>query len=131
MMRANCHHSPEATTIRPTGRLFEHAEPGESGAVRASMLRVRAPAGEVIDLVAWRVNHPTQWWLRRGVAVVLGEAAVDRADWLDLPLVLHSTPERWSRAGANGAAVLDWHAVLPLNKCLRAIGFSPFRLLDP
>lgn len=64
--------------------------------------------GEIIDIVAWQPRRPDIWWLRLGVATILGADAIDASHWRGEPVVLHETPEDWVRARGEGAVILDW-----------------------
>jgi hypothetical protein len=89
-------------------------QPNPDGAP-AVILGAADRAGELIDLVAWHPHQPGRWWLRTGAAVALGEVEIDRAGFLDLPLLLFATPSAWlwnhDREGRWPAAcILDWSA---------------------
>ena len=65
--------------------------------------------GETIDLLAFALGKPAQWWLRRGAYWALGGDALDRL-WLGDRLRIYRSPLSWLRAGApdTGMVVLDW-----------------------
>jgi len=68
------------------------------------------------DLVAFTLDQPSRWWLRRGVGVLLGPDWPDyRVTLANEPLPLFSTPLDWLRAGGRGSCVVDWSAHLPLH----------------
>ena len=79
----------------------------------ATILPVPGLDGIMEDIVCWRDDDPYRWWLRRQVAVILGMAAVEAADYLRQPLFLHETPFDWLKAGGTGAVVLNWDAHMP------------------
>lgn len=64
--------------------------------------------GDVIDLIAWRPSAPSRWWLRTGIATMLGEVAVHACYVHESPLRLHRTPLNWLRRSGWGAVPLDW-----------------------
>lgn len=81
--------------------------------------------GEPLDRVAWFHDRPDRWWSRRRSAVVLGEAEVERAIFLDMPLRLFPTPHDWLfNHGPGGywpaCCVLDWFA--PSDVCIALAG---------
>jgi len=62
------------------------------------------PEWQLFDLVAFKLENPTRWWRRLGVADILGNAASFTVE----PKTLHPTPLDWLRAGGTGLVVLDW-----------------------
>jgi len=76
------------------------------------------PVGELWalhELVAFTLDQPSRWWLRKGNGVLLGP------DWPDYlttlgndPLPLFDNPLSWLRGGGSGSCVVDWSAHLPL-----------------
>lgn len=101
------------------GRGLIHAEPSglyqpaEDDGDPAVLLGVADRYGGLVDLVAWHHDRPSRWWVRRGVCEILGEAEIDRAFSLNLPLYLFETPDGWLfNHGPGGywpaACVLDW-----------------------
>jgi len=66
----------------------------------------------VVDLVAWRTSDPGKWWIRRGIAPVLGKESIERAAHYGEPLALHASPLDWLRANRQGAVVLNWNCCL-------------------
>ena len=87
------------------------SDPAGFGAIK---LGIYGPSGELEDIVAWAPNDEFHWALRLRRAVLLGEENAEWADYLDEPLTVRSTPERWLRAGENGCVVLDWQHDLRL-----------------
>jgi hypothetical protein len=107
-----------------------HADPGADGLYVPGdgPLHVVMPVFEhdaLIDLVAWRSDAPTRWWLRSGLGWLLNTDASFASRWDGASLKLHATPLDWLRAGAEGAwnagaVVLDWDA--PDVDSLRSFG---------
>ena len=58
------------------------------------------------DIVAFHLDQPDRWWLRRGAVQILGSRNI-RTEPV-FPLALHDTPLSWLQAGARGACVIDW-----------------------
>jgi hypothetical protein len=67
-------------------------------------------SGDAIDDVAWYPGQPGKWWLRHGVATVLGEDAIDAARWHGESVLLVATPADWIKARGEAACILDWSA---------------------
>jgi hypothetical protein len=87
-------------------------QPDDDGFV-AALLPVEDHRGVRFDIVAWAVGNPAEWWTRWGLAEVLGESALTKADWRNEPVRLYATPERWLRSGNDMAVcILDWTANL-------------------
>ena len=106
----------ELTTprIRPAGRLFI---PDPLG-VPAYCLKVYdgPTAGPfnpdstipLLDLLAFRLEEPARWWLRRGrYDLVLGKDQVVDAMATSGACILHPTPLQWLQMGCKGACLLD------------------------
>jgi hypothetical protein len=78
----------------------------------AHAMAVEDHRGSLVDCVAWYPDAPGRWWTLRGIAVVLGEDAVERADWFGEPITLYETPADWLKASACGdlqaVCILDW-----------------------
>jgi hypothetical protein len=82
---------------------------------KAVVLNIAGPRGEPRDLCAWFPNDPWRWWLRFRTAAILGEAMVERAEYLGCPLTVYSTPQQWLFARGRGACVLRWNIELTLH----------------
>ena len=77
------------------------------GAVRPPEVPIVDPADpEPVDLVAWHPKVPARWWLRRGIAVLLGEIEIVHAEVYDEPIQVHRTPLDWLKAGGDGIVLL-------------------------
>ncbi len=63
----------------------------------------------VDDMVAFRPSSPNDWACRSRLCPILGEESVEVARWNRIPLLLHSNPLDWLRAGGQGAVILNWH----------------------
>ncbi|WP_146214612.1 hypothetical protein [Azospirillum thermophilum] len=83
---------------------------------------------EVWDLVAFNLAQPGRWWLRSGLADLLGEDHVEACAESGAPVQLVATPLDWLRAGGDAACVLDWSRVDPRDvfaRCRRVEPASP------
>ena len=79
------------------------------GPVRPLEVAVIDPdAATPIDLVAWHMDQPNRWWLRRGTAVLLGEIEIVYAETYGEPIRIYRTPLDWLKAGGEGVVILDW-----------------------
>jgi hypothetical protein len=65
------------------------------------------PSDDPGDLVAFHLGQPDRWWWRVGSVPILNPMAITRAEILHEPLILHSCPLNWLRAGGIGSVVLD------------------------
>ena len=88
---------------RPDG-MFRPTESGQW----AVTLGVDDCEGRLIDFVAYFLNAPGRWWLRRNEIPILGAEAISRAEFSRRPLSLYETPHAWLLARGRGAVVLDW-----------------------
>ncbi len=100
---------PTARTLRieTNGSLFDFSAKG----MLAEHLVVRDRFGDPIDICAWDMLNPKNWWLQRGDAVLLGEKDVAWADDFKLPLILFACPYQFVRSHTEKmarAVVLDW-----------------------
>lgn len=60
------------------------------------------------DLLAFRLDDPSSWWLRRGSPdLVLGKGQLAEALSTGAPICLHETPLAWLRAECRVACLLD------------------------
>jgi hypothetical protein len=66
-----------------------------------------------IDLVAFHPGEPERVYFRRGIGDVLGEDAIHRAVFTELPLIIRDDPLIWLQTGATDTVVLDWSAHIP------------------
>lgn len=66
------------------------------------------PYSTIIDLVAWYPSDPAKFWLRTGLATVLGEGSMCLAYAREIPLPIWRKPLRWLRASGWGIVVCDW-----------------------
>jgi hypothetical protein len=90
-------------------RLFEFTEDGDLA--YCHMVWPEAPfCGYTLDIIAWKPANPARWWLRTGMAVVLGEFSMHMHFNYSRRLPLHRTPLDWLAAGGNGACVLNMAA---------------------
>lgn len=83
--------------------------------------------GALIDLVAWRSDHPARWYLRTGLGWMLNADACLYGGWDGHLLTLRSSPLDWLRGAENGprdagGVILDWDAPeLPSLRCFQRI----------
>ncbi len=61
---------------------------------------------EPIDLVAWYPKAPARWWLRRNIAVLLGEIEIVHAEVYGEAIQVHKAPLDWLKAGGDGIVIL-------------------------
>ncbi len=88
--------------------LYQPAEEGGGQPAFIHPVHADGPYSDIIDIIAWRPADPGTWWLRTGVAALLGGFAL-RCAWAHKwPLRLHRTPLSWLASDGNGAVVLDW-----------------------
>ncbi len=62
----------------------------------------------ITDLVAVDLDRPDQFWLRRGGALILGNAYLEIAGQEGGPVPVFRNPLSWLKAGGAGIAILDW-----------------------
>ena len=86
-----------------TGGLFEPRDEGP--------LAVLVPAGtptaigwDLVDLVAFYLEQPENWWRRTGEGQVLGTLGRFSVE----PQRLHSCPLDWLRDAGRGLCIVDW-----------------------
>ncbi len=95
-----------ARIIPCTSGFFEFHEHGEKALVIAEGEPAVPGWHWIEDLIAFRPNEPSRWWLRRGDAQLLGE--YNLRDWKLGETVLHATPLDFLQGGGQGVCVLDW-----------------------
>ena len=66
--------------------------------------------GTIYDLIGWKPSNPSRWWLRTGIATLLGETALNACYVHECPLRLYRTALNWLRRGGWGAVPLDWRS---------------------
>ena len=71
---------------------------------------------EIYDLIAFKLDDPSRWWLRRAAVDLLG--AYNVTPWKLGTTTIHETPLSWLQAAATGICILDW-------------GFDPLSALLP
>jgi hypothetical protein len=71
---------------------------------------------ELYDLIAFKLDDPSRWWLRRGAVDLLG--SYNMTPWKLGTTTIHETPLSWLQAGATGICIFDW-------------GFDPLSALLP
>jgi hypothetical protein len=83
--------------------------------------------GVIDDLLAFEIDRPDAWYLRRGDTCLLGEDEVDLARIRREPLWLWSTPLNYLIAGASGAVIIDWRIDprLPFDELCEVRCFEP------
>lgn len=82
--------------------------------------------GELVDLLAFRLDAPETWWLRRGVAVWLGACLPQYLD--PPPVLIHRTPLDWLRNGGEGIVIL---ADYPVERRDLLLSFRMVAVDDP
>lgn len=64
---------------------------------------------QLVDICAFFLHDPAQWWLqRRSQTPVLGADRIDYAAFHQQILPLYQTPYDWLLERGNGAVVVDW-----------------------
>ncbi len=76
-----------------------------AGGAGAVILPVREYS-RIIDLVAFRTAEPERFWVRAGLAEVLGFDHASACVELGRPLHVYQTPLSWLRAGGPGGCSL-------------------------
>ena len=108
---------PGLAATKPTcDGLFEFAEGGHPAIIIPAydtdpwLLDANAErhVEHLVDLVAADVDHPDRFWLRRGEALILGNAYLEIAGQENEPLPVFRNPITWLRSGGEGVVVLDW-----------------------
>ena len=92
-----------AVEIRPSDGLYEPDPGGEPAWVIPCF-----HDNETVDLLAFKSDEPSRWWLRLGACAFLGGDALGDVV-MDEPVRVFRTPLTWLQAGAppNGLVVLD------------------------
>jgi hypothetical protein len=63
----------------------------------------------LIDLIAWRPDESTRWWLRLDdFDAVLGADHLDLAHTAGLPISFATTPLEWLQGNCRGACLLGY-----------------------
>ncbi len=63
----------------------------------------------LIDMLAWRPDDPTRWWLRQGdIDAVLGADNLDLAHTEGWPICFATTPLDWLRGNCHGSCLLGY-----------------------
>jgi len=62
---------------------------------------------EITDLIAVPFNARERWFLRHGMACLLGAENLEGASDSN-PATVYATPLRWLQAGGDGLCVLNW-----------------------
>lgn len=69
----------------------------------------------IFDLVAFKTDDPSRWWLRAGTAFALGEHLLGLPD----PVSVVRTPVDWLACGGDAVCILDWSDASPIWSALR------------
>ena len=81
---------------------------------RAVVIPVHNPeSGDILDLVAFRMETPRSFWTFAGIAPYLGHEALAHATYHRIPLIVHETPLEWLTAGREGIVILGWKHYWP------------------
>ena len=84
---------------------FQHDCSGKEALVMPVVNRT----GDTIDTLAWIEDQPFAWWRHRLIGQVLGDKALQVAEWTGAPIHLYETPAGWLAAGdPHGVCILDW-----------------------
>ncbi len=85
--------------------------------------------GRLVDFVAYFLNTPETWWLRRREIPILGAETLSRSDFYQQPARLFERPQDWLTARGNGVCVLNWDVdLLPIFKSVSPIVCQSLRL---
>lgn len=93
--------------IQADGRHFIPDPGGFAAHVLAVWDACPIEGGQIIDLVAWREENPSKWWIHVNWGDCLGRWLV--GCWAadpDRPTLIYRTPLAWSRAGGQGVCLL-------------------------
>lgn len=95
------HHDPRARArlraikIAPCDACDGRFLPSDDGFLAYVTVVHAGIAGHVIDLVAWRPDDPSMWWLWSGAVSVLGQRSLDVDSLDDGPILVHPNPADW------------------------------------
>jgi hypothetical protein len=126
-LQAICEPKPSPEKIEPDPRdpwrrrpvrlrrdgLWDEVEPGEAG-VLVEMLPIYGADYVAYDVIVWRHEDPSRWWLQTGVCQLLGESDVRHCAQTGETLLLVETPYAWTVAvqrHPSAACVLSWKHV--------------------
>ncbi len=71
--------------------------------------------GRLVDFVAYFLDTPGTWWLRRREIPILGAETLSRYDFYQQPVRLFETPHDWLKARGDGICILSWDVgLLPI-----------------
>jgi hypothetical protein len=70
--------------------------------------------GELVDLIAFDINTPYQWYLYYMNSVVANQDHIDEMAYFENPAKLYLTPLSWFLNGCKGSVVVNWQGHLPL-----------------
>jgi hypothetical protein len=70
--------------------------------------------GELVDLVAFRLETPKSYWTLDGRAPFLGYDALYEAEARQQPLMVYESPLEWLKDDQRGIVILDWQHHWPL-----------------
>ncbi len=85
----------------------------DSSGMEAILVPVHDRFGDWVDILAYHLDDPSEWWLRYGDSCpILGAQALAVAAYHHDPVRLCSTPERWllsrRRSTPPPVCILDW-----------------------
>lgn len=80
---------------------------------RAMIVPVCDDAGDLLDLIAFRLETPRSFWTYDGAAAMLGQWNLEHAQYYEEPLLIHECPLDWLRAGCSGVVILEWKDFWP------------------
>lgn len=94
---------------------FRHGLWTEAQSGHRSIILPVMQTGELIDLVAFRLETPLTFFSHEGLAAVLGGDDLERAAYFAQPLTVFESPLDWLRARRRGIVVLDQARFWPLH----------------
>jgi hypothetical protein len=100
--------------IEPDGDLYWPADHGQlallvpvyTGSMPSFVTPVDEDESELIDIVAFRMSEPHQWWRRTGLADYLNEHLIRSSVTWDRPLRVVETPVEWLKHYCQGVCPL-------------------------